>query len=112
MLVVKRGQETLTLISELFRIGRQRQLLGGVWRLPRTSGFWDQDAFAVHILRRGLDSFALVEHRMLQSIVRPRHSHWRRGDFAAHLTFLRGVGGPDKQVAFVRDFLRNATARR
>mmetsp|Transcript_129603 Transcript_129603/g.415597 ORF Transcript_129603/g.415597 Transcript_129603/m.415597 type:complete len:1058 (-) Transcript_129603:62-3235(-) len=110
LLVMKRGEETLELIDELFKISHRRQLLGGVWRLPRTEGWWDQDAFAVYIRDKGDGPFSFVEHQQLQSLVRHTSSHWRPGDFSAHFTFLRALGTPEQQVAFVREGFRNMTA--
>ncbi|CAK0798146.1 unnamed protein product [Prorocentrum cordatum] len=93
ILALKRGRHSLRFVDEVFRIGRRLQLLGGVWRLPRTSptsGWWDQDAIAVYIIRHGMGAFAALPHGVLQSAVRPGRSRWRPGDFAAHLTNLAG----------------------
>lgn len=109
VLAFKNGAQALELINELFRIARFPQLLGGVWRVPRNSGWWEQDAFAAYVRQHGLQKFVTLKHRTVQSFVRPTKSAWQPGDFAAHFTFLRATGGPDEQVAFVREGLENIT---
>lgn len=105
VLALRQHPRTLNLIDELFRLARQLRLVDGYIWLPRISGLWDQDAFAAYVRWHGKEAFALVEHRVVQSIVRPDHSHWRPGDFAAHLTGLADLD-PESRVDLLRSFLR------
>merc|ERR1711920_834527 len=66
--------------------------MAGGWRMLAKEGWWDQDAFAVYVQKHSLLEFKVTEHRVLQSFHRPGFpvSHWQPGDFAAHVTGLRG----------------------
>jgi len=105
ILALKRHPQTLVLIDEVFRLGRRLQLLDGYIWLPRLSGLWDQDAFAAYIHWHGAESFALLEHRKLQSIARRTHSSWQPGDFAVHFTGLADVD-PEGRAELIRNFMK------
>eukprot|EP00438_Fugacium_kawagutii_P028722 Skav229196 [mRNA] locus=scaffold1004:490268:491335:- [translate_table: standard] len=110
VLILKSSPETLMMLDEIFRIGRQLRLVNGYSWLPRLTGLWDQDAFADYISLKGNESFALLPHGQLQTLVRSgRPLPSQELVFAAHFTGLLDL--EPHEVHFVRDAILQFQSR-